>query len=101
MITTSTGCKDMDTQPKADELARLEAINRELCQRIVDLEAEVDRKNKAVEGFMAENEALKQELGGKGRNAPPVSGRGQSDFAARIDRWRTRVKGATYDGRAS
>ena len=55
----------MDTKPQADELERLEAINRELCQKIVDLEAEIERKHKAVEGFMAENEALKAELGGK------------------------------------
>jgi hypothetical protein len=52
---------------------------RELAERLADAEAakdkleaannalkeEIERKNKTVEGFMAENEALKAELGGK------------------------------------
>ena len=79
----------MDTQPKVDEVARLEAINRELCQKIVDLQAQIERKNKAVEGFMLENEALKQELGGK--PGKPAEGNGRSrhsDLDERIARWR-------------
>jgi hypothetical protein len=87
----------MDKQPKADEMAALEAINRELCQKLVDLEAEVERKNKAVEGFMAENEALKQELGGKRRTTPGGGGGKQSDLVARIEGWRKDIKGARYD----
>ena len=37
---------------------KLEAANRALKE-------EIERKNKALEGFIAENEALKAELGGK------------------------------------
>lgn len=68
----------METHPNNNEVARLETVNQELCQKIVDLEAEIERKNKALEGFIAENEALKAELGGKtensngGKETPPV-----------------------------
>jgi hypothetical protein len=57
----------MDTQPSNNEAARLEAVNQQLCQKIVDLEAEIERKNKSLEGFIAENEALKAELAGTGK----------------------------------
>jgi hypothetical protein len=50
---------------KNEEAERLEAVNVQLSQKIVDLEAEIERNHKALEGFMAENEALKAELGGK------------------------------------
>jgi hypothetical protein len=53
----------MNTRPN-DEVERLEAVNCQLAQNILDLEAEIERKNKALEGFIAENEALKAELGG-------------------------------------
>jgi hypothetical protein len=47
-----------------------------------ELQEEVERKDKALEGFMAENDALKAELGGKaatkktGQEAGPVEKRG-------------------------
>jgi len=84
----------MATQQQTDDVERLEAINRELCQKIVDLEAEIDRKHKAVEGFMAENEALKQELGG-GRGRPGSGEGGKADeLTARVERWRKSINGA-------
>jgi hypothetical protein len=79
----------MKTQPDNEASGLRESggndIARELAARLADAEAakdkleaanaalkeEIDRKNKALEGFMAENEALKAELGGK-RSAPPV-----------------------------
>ena len=90
-----TQTKD-DTQPNADEVARLEAINRELCRKIVDLEADVERKKKAVEGFMAENEALKEELGGRRRNTVGRRNSRQDQLTARIERWRKSAKGKGY-----
>jgi hypothetical protein len=41
--------------------------------KIAQLLAEVDRKNQALEGFIAENQALKEELAGRkaGGTAPP------------------------------
>ena len=54
-------------------------LTKELAARLADMEAanhalqeEIERKNKALEGFIAENEALKAELGGKG--APKSNG---------------------------
>lgn len=82
----------MDTQPDKNEAARLEAINRELCQKIVDLEADIERKNKTLEGFMAENEALKAELGGKretragGKDTGPSRSQSLDDLVARARR---------------
>jgi seryl-tRNA synthetase len=84
----------MDTKPQADELERLEAINRELCQKIVDLEAEIERKHKAVEGFMAENEALKEELGGGRRGTASDEGGQVDELTARVERWRKSINGA-------
>jgi hypothetical protein len=60
----------MNTQPEnGNDLAK------ELAARLAEMEAanhvlqeEVERKNKALEGFIAENEALKAELGGKGKS---------------------------------
>ena len=40
--------------------------------RIVELEAEVERKNKALDDLLAENDALKKELAGPKENAVPV-----------------------------
>jgi cell shape-determining protein MreC len=93
MTTTGTVSKEreMDKDLKVDEVDRLEAVNRELCQKLVDLEVEVDRKNKTVEGFMAENEALKAELGSR-RGFTKESSSG-AKIAARIDRWKNSVGG--------
>jgi hypothetical protein len=51
------------------------AVARELAERLAAVEVEnaalleeVERKNKTLEGFMAENEALKAELAGKQTN---------------------------------
>jgi hypothetical protein len=62
----------MNTQPdnNSNDMAR------KLAERLADMEnanaalkEEIERKNKALEGFIAENEALKTELGGKATNS--------------------------------
>ena len=73
----------MKTQPDNEPSRRRDVegndLARELAARLADEEAakdkveaantalkeEIERKNKALEGFIAENEALKAELGGK------------------------------------
>jgi len=71
-------------------------LARELAARLADAEAakdkleagntalkeEIQRKNKALEGFIAENEALKAELGGK-RSSAPVAGKNGNTGAGR------------------
>ena len=83
----------MDTQPNGNDLAKA------LAARLADTEAknhalqeEVERKNKALEGFMAENEALKAELGGKGKTGSreetitvPSRSRNIDEF---VERWK-------------
>jgi septal ring factor EnvC (AmiA/AmiB activator) len=54
----------------AERLADTEAANDRLEAATNALKEELERKNKALEDFLAENEALKAELGGK--NAPPA-----------------------------
>jgi hypothetical protein len=49
----------------AARLADAEAANDKLKAANNALKEEIERKDKALEGFMAENEALKAELGGK------------------------------------
>jgi len=89
----------MKTQPEEAKTLREGGGNdiaRELAARLADADAakdkleaantvlkeEIERKNKALEGFIAENEALKAELGGKRSPAPVAlkdgnTGRGQ------------------------
>lgn len=58
----------MDTQPNGNDLAKeLAARLADLENKHAELQEEIERKNKALEGFIAENEALKAELGGKGK----------------------------------
>jgi hypothetical protein len=71
-------------------------IARELAARLADADAakdkleaantvlkeEIERKNKALEGFIAENEALKAELGGK-RSPAPIAGKDGNTGGAR------------------
>jgi hypothetical protein len=82
----------MKTQPDNEATNHRESggndIARELAARLADTEAakdkleaantalkeQIERKNKALEGFIAENEALKAELGGK-RSPAPVAGK--------------------------
>jgi hypothetical protein len=59
----------MEIQPKNEK-----ELIKELTERLAQADAanhalqeEIERKNKALEGFIAENEALKAELGGKGK----------------------------------
>jgi hypothetical protein len=58
----------MNTQPGND-------VARELAERLAAMEVknnalqeEIERKNKSLEGFIAENEALKAELSGRTSN---------------------------------
>ena len=54
----------------AARLADVEAANDKLEAANNVLKEEIERKNNALEGFIAENNALKAELGGKGCPAP-------------------------------
>jgi hypothetical protein len=82
----------MKTQPDNEASSLREGggndMARELAARLADADAakdkleaantalkeEIERKNKTLEGFIAENEALKAELGGK-RSPAPVAGK--------------------------
>ena len=55
----------------AGRLADAEAASDKLKAANTALKEEMERKDKALEGFMAENEALKAELGGKRLTASP------------------------------
>jgi hypothetical protein len=61
-------------------------VTAHLESRIRLLQADIERKDRALEGFIAENEALKSELGGRRpeRRAPP-----RETAAAAIERWKT------------
>jgi hypothetical protein len=79
----------MDTQPDNGELLK------ELTQRLADadkavhdLQEEVERKNKALEGFIAENEALKAELGGKPVTGAGAKRQGEKNITELVKRWR-------------
>jgi hypothetical protein len=54
--------------------------------KVAQLESEVERKNKALEGYIAENEALKEELGGR---KPEPAAAPRETAAATIERWKT------------
>jgi hypothetical protein len=56
----------------AERLADMEAAKDKIEAANIALKEEIERKNRALEGFMAENEALKAELAGK--KAPPAPG---------------------------
>lgn len=104
----------MTETEQAEVKARVEKLVAEfgkqasqLEARVTELQDEVERKNRALEGFMAENEALKDELGGRttktltsngqNRNAKPGEpvrlpfGEG---IEAKIQRWKTGGGGA-------
>ena len=59
----------------AARLANADAAKDKLEAANTVLKEEIERKNKALEGFIAENEALKAELGGK-RSPAPVAVKG-------------------------
>jgi hypothetical protein len=75
---------------QADEIA---VLKHELWQKNDDLE----RKNRALEGFIAENEALKEELGGRRKKTPANGPNQQNELTARIERWRESAKGNSRD----
>jgi hypothetical protein len=81
----SDGDSIIDQQ--ADEIA---VLKHELWQKNDELE----RKNRALEGFIAENEALKEELGGRRRRLAGSADGGQDDLTTRIERWRKSANGA-------
>lgn len=66
---------------QADEIA---VLKHELWRKNDELE----RKNRALEGFIAENEALKEELGGRQKQTPAEGPGEQLKLTARIERWR-------------
>jgi sporulation-control protein spo0M len=68
------------------ETVEQEEIIAELAEKVRQLQSEVERKNQALEGFLAENEALKEELGGRKkslRHAP-------ESLETKIERWKKR-----------
>ena len=71
-----------------DQTAALNAIIDQQQARIARLEAEIERKNASLEDFLAENEALRAELGGKPRprraTPPPVN----ETLDTKIARWK-------------
>jgi hypothetical protein len=80
----------MKTQASNNEAGNDNDVARELAQRLADVEVannalreEIERKNKALEGFIAENEALKDELRGNRKRTgepeskPPTRGGGK------------------------
>jgi hypothetical protein len=73
----------------AKTVAESAKIAAQLEARIAQLQAEVERKNKALEGFIGENEALKKELAGpKAEDAPPsvqpVPANNNSELSPRV-----------------
>ena len=73
------------------EVVRLEKIAQQMSLMISDLEARMKRKNKALEGLMAENEALKQELGSRKPARPSHTPTPRETAAATISRWKTQA----------
>jgi hypothetical protein len=69
-VDNDAGNNDM-ARELAVRLADAEAANDKLNAANNALKEEIERKDKALEGFMAENEALKAELGGKRLTASP------------------------------
>lgn len=97
------------TQAEQEEVkARIEKLVGEfgkktaaLEQKVTELEDEIQRKNEALEGFMAENEALKDELGGRSRRvSTDGAGRGKrrpaprqaESLQSKIDRWKAEAR---------
>ena len=69
---------------QAKEKLDPEKIIAELARKVRQLQNEVERKNQALEGFIAENEALKEELGGRKRSAKPAA----EGLEVKIERWK-------------
>jgi uncharacterized coiled-coil protein SlyX len=68
------------------ESARIVA---ELEAKVAEQQAQLERKNKALEGFIAENEALKEELGdGKPARTHAL----RETAAATIERWKAQAQ---------
>jgi hypothetical protein len=67
----------VDTEDVAQELAGRLADSEAARERLVlangELQDEVDRFKRSVEGFMAENEALKGEIAGTGKSPRKVN----------------------------
>lgn len=98
------------TQAEQDEVkARVEKLVGEFAKKIggleekvTQLEDEIQRKNEALEGFMAENEALKDELGGRpprralkpapGPQCLPVRPAVKEDLEAKLHRWKKEAR---------
>jgi hypothetical protein len=70
-----------DTEQTKDKIDPEKVIG-ELARKIRQLQDEVARKDQALEGFLAENEALKDELGGRKRRSPAES------LETKIERWK-------------
>ena len=70
---------------QAKEKVEYEKLIGELAKKIRQLQDEVVRKNQAVEGFLAENQALKEELGGRKRAAKPGS---EESLQIKVERWK-------------
>lgn len=66
------------------ETVEHEKIIAELAKKVRQLQSEVERKNQALEGFLAENEALKAELGGRKKPVRPAA----ETLEVKIERWK-------------
>jgi seryl-tRNA synthetase len=66
------------------EKVDIEKIIAELARKVRQLQDEVTRKNQALEGFLAENEALKDELGGRKKSGRPAP----ESLELKIERWK-------------
>lgn len=72
-------------------------VAAQLEAEVAQLQAEVERKNKTLEGYIAENEALKKELvGQKAEGVTAASDTQQKErhikLNAELNRWRTNRK---------
>ena len=78
----------MAVKEQSDEKERVECekIIAELARKVRQLQDDVARKNQALEGFLAENEALKEELGGRKKSAQIAP----ENLELKIERWKKR-----------
>lgn len=85
----------MTEEEQADVKAKIEKLTAEFGKKVnqteakvVQLEGEVARKNQALDGFMKENQALRDELGGR-RSAGVFP---SETFEQKIERWKKEAR---------
>ena len=85
----------MTEAEQADVKAKIEKLAAEFGKKVTqletkvnELEGEVARKNQALEGFLKENQALRDELGGRHRK--PASRR--ETVEETIQRWKDKAR---------